>query len=488
MLRRNRWKTIVIIVLCAALVLESGVLIARKGGTKKVPETQFVLTISMDGLGDKLGAKLSRTLTDTVTSLIDGKIPEGGIPAIAKTFLYQDFLINAVMSVSFPLLVRVLKDIEMLDFSEAARLHPLPFQMAEVLSGKGYTCCDKDGSRKDICEVLKTANDNWAFFDEKISWKDDDGTDMNTTVWNSIHWNITDETSFFTAMNDMSEGLRGVLEICLQNKEVVANVNALEVLLGTDAIPLNIDAATLFNSTGKSGYETCLIPLFNMLGLDEGEYVSDSDFCGYTELSDIWKAIFDNIMKVLEKTEKDPVNMLTSMLVNFADAMDKGTIVENMKTLKLDADFNVLASLAMGYKDGLLSNLGELLVEVIESLGIKFSGNFNELLDSLPGLIPSVGAMDLPDMDVNKLVSCASEKTLANGNKVYVADAAAVVDYLVDYAVNEQIFQILFEKTDFLTPDEEAKLVSSLGNSKEGIKQLIKTVIPIVLNKLSAAA
>lgn len=484
MLRRSKIKTVVIIILCAVIVIESAMMMLKKGGNDSAVSTQYVLTLSMDGMGESIGDKVGATVSDTVKGLLDGKVPEGGITGIVKSFVYSDMILNSVMSISFPLLLRVLTDIKMLDFCTAAKLYPTPVLLAPLMEGKPYTVCDESGTRKPLSEVLAQSGEDWTGFDKKISWTDTDGKAMNTTVWNSIKWNITDEASFFTAMNDMSEGLRGVLEVCLQNNEMTVNVNVFEAMMGKPLLPIQLDAAGLFNGNGESGYKTCLIPLFNMLGLDDGDYVSDDEFKGYTSTGDMWKAIFGSIMKVIEKAEADPVKRLTSMLVNFADAMDSGALVKSMKTLSLDADFNQLASLAMGYKDGPLSNLGELLIEVIESMGIKFSGNFNHLLDSLPGLIPSVGAIDLPDMDVARLKEGATVKTLANGNTVYEADSEKVVNYLVEYIVNEQIVQIIFDKTDFLTAEEENAIVSSLASSKDGIAGLVKTAIPVVLNKL----
>ena len=484
MLRRNRWKTVLIIVLCVALVAETAVIALKKGGKTEEASTQFVLTLSMDGMGEDIGGKVGATLSDTIKGLVDGKMPDGGITGIVKTFVYSDMILNSVMSISFPLLLRVLTDIKMLDFCTAAKLYPTPVLLAPLMEGKPYTCCDATGTRKPLSEVLAASGEDWKGFDAKINWTDDDGKAMNTTMWNSIKWNITDEASFFTAMNDMSEGLRGVLEVCLQNNEMTVNVNVFEALMGKALLPINLDAAVLFNGTGASGYKTCLIPLFNMLGLDEGDYVTDEEFKGYTNLGDMWKAIFGSVMKVIEKTEQDPVNGLTNMLVNFADAVESGTLVKNMRTLSLDADFNAMASLAMGYKDGPLSNLGQLLIGVIESMGIKISGNFNQLLDSLPSVIPGVGAVDLPDMDVERLKEGATTKTLANGNTVYVADSEKVVNYLAEYIINEQIVQILFDKTDFLTPEEENAIVSSLASSKDGIAGLVKTAVPVVLSKL----
>lgn len=489
MLRRNRWKTVVIIILCVVIAAESAMLIFKKGGaeTAQLPPTQYVLTLSMDGMGESIGGKVGTALTGTLNGLLEGKMPEGGVTGIVKQFVYTDMVVNSVMSIGYPLLLRVLTDIDLLDFATAAKLYAKPVLFAPLLEGKGYTCCDATGARKPIEEILAGAGEDWTFFDQKINWTDDDGTAMNTTVWNSMKWNVKDEASFFTALNDMSEGLRGVLEVCLQNNELTVNVNVFEALMGQALLPIDLDAAVLFNGTGESGYKTCLIPLFNMLGLDEGEYVSDEEFRGYTNLGDMWKAILGAVMKAVAKTEKDPVNGLCNMLVNFADSMDSGALVKSMQTLRLDADFNQLASLAMGYEDGLLSNLGDLLIEVIESLGIKFTGDFNALLDSLPGLVPSLGAMDLPDMDVARLKEGATTKTLASGNTVLVADSGKVVDYLAEYIIDEKIVQIVFDNTDFLAPEEESAIVASLAEAKPGLAGIAKTAAPIVLKKLNEA-
>lgn len=442
-LNKNKVKNIVICVLVAVLVLETvafavvGITGKKGGGTGEVSgQPQAVLNVNANGMGEEVVTAV-KPLIEGITS---GTMPEGGLMGIVESVIYSNMIVNVIMSISYPLLFETLTNLEMMDFATNIDLYPTGPLLAGLLEGKSYTCVDKDGTRKPLTDVLNAVESDWPYMDTEVTWKTEDGEEKTTSLWNSIEWGVTDEESFFKVMQDMSAGLRGVLEICVQGKSRDVVINVVEFLLNTDAVPIELDAARIYNSSEKSGYEICLVALFNMLGLVDGEYPSVEETVGYTELGDIWKAILKPVLFAVEKAASDPINNLTSMLINFAHAVETGEFCESMRSLRLDAEFHVLASTVMGFENGQLYNLGDSLIEIIESMGIKLSGSFNELLDSLYGMITKNDSADMPDMDMNALFACASETTLSNGNKYYKADAKKTVDFLVSYGIDEILF------------------------------------------------
>lgn len=481
---KYKLKKILVVALAAVVVLESFALLTKKGGG--APQVNVTLNLSTEGMGKDIAGSVSAGLSDIAAGFTSGSMPADGISNMVKNVIYSDFVVNMVTSMAYPMLYQVLTDLGMLDFATYMDLYATGPLLATKLEGKPYTCVDKDGSRKNLTEVLNNVGDDWTYMDTKVTWQDDDGNERETTLWNSIQWGVTDEASFYTAMNDMGEGLRGCLEVALQGKERVINVNVLEVLLKFDKIPLNIDAATVFNDSGAGGYELALVPLFNSLGLEEGDYPSVSEFNGYTSIGDIWKAIFGSVLKTVEKTESDPLNRATSMLVNFAAMVESGDLKKNMSTIRLDAKYNKLAALAMGYSDGLLFNLGEALLGTMEDTGLNLSGNFNDLLDSFVKLLTKKDG-NLPDMDVSGLLACAEETTLSNGAKYYKADPDKVIEFMVNYLMDDQIVAAVINATELAgTPEGEA-VISGVEKSEEGLKQVVNALLPLLLKKLNAA-
>ena len=477
-------KKILVVVLAIVVVLESAALISKKGGAENVIDV--TLNVSFDGMEKTISGSIGTALSDAVAGIKAGELKQDSIKNMVTGLIHSDFVVNTVMSVSYPLLYQTLVDLGMLDFATYMDLYATGPLLAGKLEGKPYTCVDKDGTRKNLTEVLNNVGEDWTYMDAKVTWQDDDGNDRETTLWNSIQWGVTDEASFYTAMNDMGEGLRGVLEVAMQGKERVINVNALEVLLKFDKIPFNIDAATIYHAEGQSGYELGLVPLFNALGLDEGDYPSVSEFNGYTSVGDMWKAIFGPVENLADKIEDDPVQMLTSMLVNFANLIETGKFREYMSHLRLDAQYNKLASLVMGFQDGLLFNLGDALVKIMEESGLNLSGNFNDLLDSFVKVLTKKDG-DLPDMDVAGLLACAEETTLSNGAKRYKADPDKVIEFMVNYLMDDQIVAAVVNATELAgTPEGEA-IISGVEKSEEGLKQIVNALLPLLLKKLNAA-
>lgn len=475
-------RNIIITIVVFALIVGSAVGIAGRNKTEEVSgknQSVVSLNVNMGGVVSGIGD----TATDIVDDVTGGNISVDSVLSTVKGFVYSDTIVNVIMSLAYPLLKQVLTDLNMLEFAHTIDLYYSGPSLAEQLGSNSYTCLDKDGTRKALNDVLNSVGDDWTYMDTEVTYTKEDGSSATTTLWNSIVWGVTDEESFFTVMGEMSKGLRGVLEVCIQSKTRVVNVNVLEVLLDFDAIPINMDAADIYNESEKSGYELCLVRLFNMLGLVEGEYPSVEEYCGYTEISDMWKGILQPVFAAVDKIMLDPMNNLTTLLVNFADAVESGYLVEGMRALRMDAKFNPLAALVMGYEDGLLFNLGQSLAEMIESMGINLTGDFNTLLDSLLIMITKSETADLPDMDVAALLACATQETLSNGNTHYVADAQKVTDFLIEYVVQEGMIEAVLQQTSLAGTQTANDIVAGIAEGKNGVVKAIKTLAGALLFK-----
>lgn len=478
-------KTVLIVILSLIIATESvvliGVIIFKSRPEASSPAAPAVeLTLDTSGIAGEVS---------TVVSGITDKLGANGLSAdmisgLVKDVVYSDAIVNTIMSMAYPLLFHTLTELGMMDFAENIDLYPTGTSYAKKIEGSSYTCIDKDGARKPLTEVLNNTGTDWSYMDTSVSWTDDDGSYKTTTLWNTIKWGVTDKETFYKAMDDMSEGLRGLLEITIQGKSRTVNINVVEFLLNTDALPIDLDAAVIYNSSDKCGYEGCLIPLFNTLGLTEGEYPSKDEVCAYTEISDIWKAILEPVLLAVEKAAADPVNSLTSMLINFAVAIENGSLTEGMRTLRMDGDFHELATAVMGFQDGEIYNLGNGLIDIIGDMGLDISGSFNNLLDGLLRAITKQSDADMPDMDVSRLISYGTPVTLSNGSVHYTADSQKTIDFLIEYIVNEKIIQSIIDLTPLKGTEEENIIISSIGNSKADLTAIAKTLVGVLLDKL----
>ncbi|MBQ6873899.1 MAG: hypothetical protein IJO24_06360 [Clostridia bacterium] len=476
---KNKMKNIIIGILVAVIVIEtvafgiSGILGGKNTASTPVAgEAQALININTKGMA----TEVVNAVKPMLEGIVDGEMPEGGLMGVVEKVVYSDMIVNTLMSISYPLLYDVLVNLDLLEFATELDLYATGPLAATRFEGMSYTCVDKDGTRKPLSEVLPSVEEDWTYMDAEVTWKDENGTEKTTSLWNSIEWGVKDEESFYKVLQDMSAGLRGVLEVCVQGKSRDIVINVVEFLLDTDVIPAELHAATVYNASEKSGYEICLISLFNMLGLVDGEYPAAEEVVAYTELGDIWKAILKPVLFAVEKVAEDPINNLTTLLVNFAHAIESGSLCESMRSLRMDGDYHVLATAVMGLESGLIYNLGDGLIEIIESLGIKISGNFNELLDSLLSMITKNESADMPDMDMNGLFACASETTLPNGNKYYKADADKTVDFLVSYAVNEKLVESVIAITPLAGTETAKEITEGVAESKAGLVKIINAL------------
>ena len=485
--KENKLKNTIIIILCVLLAAESVAFAATAvlgggsaSGSSAHTPAPIELNINLSGAT----SEITTAATALLNNFTENGITPADITGLVKNVIYSDLIVNTIMSMAYPLLFQVLTNLEMMDFAENIDLYPTGPSYAKKLEGSSITCCDKDGTRKPLADVLNNVGSDWSYMDTEVSWIDTDSVERTTTLWNSIKWGVTDKESFYSSMALMSEGLRGVLEVCIQSKERMVNINVVDFLLGTDALPINLDAAKIYNSSEKSGYEICLLTLFNALGLSDGEYPSPAEVCAYTDLGDIWKAILEPVLLAVEKAINDPVSKLTDMLINFASAIETGSLVNSMKALKMDGDFHDLATKVMGFQDGEIYNLGDSLIEIIGEMRLDITGSFNNLLDGLLRAIAKTETADMPDMDMQKLFSCAEATTGINGLPRYTSDSQKTIDFLIEYAVNENIVASVLALTPLNGTPEADTIVSAVGQSKEGLTTIAKTLVTLLLGKL----
>ena len=480
---------IIAIVLAVVVVAEAvvigviGVKLKLTGGESS-GSGNIVISADLSAVGDGIGRGVGEGIA-MIFNGITGSVPSGdNVGDIIRSVVYSDSVINAIASMTFPLVKQILLDLKMLDFATAASIYPTPEELAELMQGKSYTAYDKSGTILPLADVLTVAGADWAYFDSKINVARADGSVNSTTIWNSINWGVTDKTSFYKALNDLSEGIRGVLEVTLQGKDVNVNVNLVDVLFSSDFINLGMDAAKIYTPLDVCGYEGCLVPLFSMLGLVPGEYPSVAEFKAYTSCADIWKAILEPVLSVVDKALAAPMTVLPSMLVNFADRTTTGALYESMQTMTMYGEFAGLAKSFMGFEDKELANLGVTLADVIKGFGIDITGTFNDILDDLLALITKKSDADVPDMDVDKLRSLSKITKLSNGVEVYTADSDAVVKYLVDWCVSSDIAGMIIDMTDLAGTEEAKKILAAVDDCEASVEKLINLIVPLLKQKL----
>lgn len=486
--RRVRASTVVLSVLVAllvvALVAES-VLFAitkvKKDALEKAPAATVVneITVSADmsSLGDAIGSAVAENVSDIISRFSRGGEGVGDVITDAvHGVVYSSDVVDLVMSIGYPLLKQILEGLGMIDFAEQSALRPTPASLAETLAGKGYRATDKAGEVRALEDVLNEAGEDWSYLDFK-------NEASGKSLWSLIDWNITGEDSFYTAMGDMSDGLRGVIEVCLQGRTHTVTVNAVEVVLKNAPFNYSLDAAELYSPYEQSGYEACLVPLFNALGLGESDHPSVAAFCAYNSLSDVWRGIIGSVLTAVDKAKEDPAPRLSSMLVNFADLTTTGALGDSMLKMSMCARFDPLAKSFMGFEDKELFNLGSTLIDTAKSLGIDLSGSFNDILDDLLVLITKDPSAAMPDMDIDALRGCCTVRTLANGGKVYDADPQKVVSYLGDWLIDADNVALILSFTDIHGTETERQIIAAIDKSEEGLDDLAAALVPLLFEK-----
>lgn len=485
-------KLLVVKIICivlAVLVAGEGVAIGVLGVKLKMsggPREPGDLAVNADfsAVGVEIGRGVGEGAAMLAGRLL-GDVPTGdNIGDIVRGVIYSDALINALASISFPLVKKILVDLNMLQFATAAKIWPTPAELAELMQGKSYTACDKSGTVLPLADVLTAAGDDWAYLDTAINLARDDGTVNSTTLWNTIEWGVKDKDSFYSALNDMSEGIRGVLEVTMQGKTVVCNVNLVKVLLGSDFANLGMDAAEIYTPLRVCGYEGCLVPLFAMLGLAPSEYPTVEEFKGYTSCADIWKAILEPVLTVVDKAIASPTKVLPSMLVNVADQTDSGVLYKNMQTMTMYGKFDSLAKSFMGFEDKELANLGAVLADVIKGFGIDLTGSFNDILDDLLQLVTKQKNADMPDMDVKALRKMSKKVSAGSALEVYSADSEKVINYLASWLIDSDIAEVIINMTEIAGTQEAKNILKAIDDCEKSLEKLVSLVVPLVKQKL----
>lgn len=480
-------KNIIIAVLCIALIGESVALVLGKiKSGSPAPSTPAAAVVKVDATGvvKTLQPEINSLITKVTDGVTQGEFDIKNLKGEVRKLIYSDTIVSTIMSLAYPLLYDTLDNLGLMDFAEYVSLFPKGPQAATKLKGKGYTACDKSGQRKDLGDVLTAVGDNWDYMNAKVKLDAADSDEEAVTLWYTIDWGVTDKESFYKAMNDMGEVLRGALEVGLQGKQIPININAVDYLLGIDAVNINLDAANVFNASAKTGYESGLIYLFNMLGLNEGEYPSAQEYNAYTSISDIWQGILEPVLLAVEKIFDAPIDNLIDLLTNFVVATESGELVSGIRTIRMDATYNPLAASVMGFEDGEVFNIGGAIIDMIESIGIKLSGNFNQILDSLLALITKSEAADMPDMDVSVFKAYSTPSTLPNGNTHYKADSTQIMNYLISYAVNENIVKAIIDLTPLKGTAEGQRIITAVSQSKDGIAEIGKVLFSLIADKL----
>ena len=198
--KNNRIKNIIIIILATVIVIESIGLAAiglmKKPSASENAHSGIELNISLEGATGEV--------TSAVSSLIEGFSENGirpeDITGLIRKTVYSDLLVNTIMSLSYPLLFQVLTNLEMMDFATNIDLYPTGPLYAQKIQGTPYTCCDKDGIRKPLTEVLNNVGSDWTYMDTVVTWTDSDGVNKTTTLWNTIKWGVTDKESLLNAL------------------------------------------------------------------------------------------------------------------------------------------------------------------------------------------------------------------------------------------------------------------------------------------------
>ena len=121
----------------------------------------------------------------------------------------------------------------------------------------------------------------------------------------------------------------------------------------------------------------------------------------------------------------------------------------------------------------------------MEESGVKLTGNFNDLLDSFIKVLTKKEG-DMPDMDVPGLLACASEKTLSNGAVVLEPDADKVIEFMVNYVMDDQIVAAVVNATELAGTPEGDAIIAGVEKSEEGLRQIVNALLPVVLKKLGA--
>lgn len=483
MQKKSKFKTILIIVLCVIFVVESVAVGMMVSSRNKETEKQIVYQDSAVTMHEK-PANIG-TPDGLLTKLLGEDFDIG---ATLRGVIYSDSIVSAAMSAVYPMLYDSVKD--MLNFTPSIHLFGTGNLVADYLGDVPYTAVDTDGVRKPLTDVLRKTGENWNYMKQEVTWTDEDGKEQTASIFNSIDWGVHDMASFYTAMNDAACGFRGLIEYPLQNKEgtVVVNIPAM-VSPALSAIPINLDAAKVFNKTGvddgtgQSGYEYGIIYLFNLLGLDEGEYPSNEEFCNYQTMGEVFKGLIETIIYAVEKMLTNPLDNITTLLMNLVNGINSGELVDHLTKMMMYGKYHPLAKMAMGLQDDSLFNLGETILNILNDAGIPVYGNFNELLQ---GAMKSFLGEDVkaPLFRTKKFLATGTEVKFKSGNTMLKANPDTTIDFLVKYLLQDDLLKGILGKIDMFDAAGINEIIDALHQSRRGIRNLLEVVLGVALSNL----
>ena len=126
-------KKILVVVLAIVVVLESAALISKKGGAENVIDV--TLNVSFDGMEKTISGSIGTALSEAVNGIRTGELREDSIRNMVSGLIHSDFIVNTVMSISYPLLYQTLVDLGMLDFATYMDLYATGPLLATKLEG-----------------------------------------------------------------------------------------------------------------------------------------------------------------------------------------------------------------------------------------------------------------------------------------------------------------------------------------------------------------
>ena len=520
--KRSKLKIFLVILLCIAIVFQTVLLVAVAAG-KSMKDSSPIVVIK-DGAEVKIAGdgKWEPTQSeDAAAAPSDGE--EGGEAAaeedslvnkilsgdeqlsdVLRGVLYKDSIVSAIMKAVYPMLYDAVKGM-LLAPATGFHLYGDGKDIAELMAGTPYTAVDLDGTRKPLSEILAKVGTNWKYMERKVKWTDENGEEQKTDVYGSIDWCVEDADSFYEALNDCAKAFSGLFETTLQNKEIELKITAdmintileaegMPTLPGANLILGLIPVATAlnkngqFDGTGRSGYQYGIVYLFNILGLVDGEYPSNAEFCGYETPGEVLRALIETVLAAVDKLMTNPAANLSSILLNLANSIESGQFSAHMKKMSLFIDFSdlvskvtELAKLDLASKE--YFNLGDTIVSMVEGMGIPLDKGFNALLQGLVKKLLGDG-VSLPTFNTKAFLACGTASTLSNGNKVYRANANATLGFLAHYILRGDILKLILDKVDFFNDKVEAQLVAAFNKSSSDTADLVAVVLKVVLNSI----
>ena len=117
-------KTIIIIVLCIALVGETVALVMTKLPSDSENKNSAVISVDATGVVKTLKPDISGIINKVTDGLTQGNFDFNDIKGSLRKIIYSDTIVSTVMSLSYPLLYNTLDNLSLMDFAEYVSLYP----------------------------------------------------------------------------------------------------------------------------------------------------------------------------------------------------------------------------------------------------------------------------------------------------------------------------------------------------------------------------